>query len=204
MPLCDPRADDALVVAAKIGDELAFETLVKRHQKRIFAVALRYTHVWEDAQDVVQQTFHRAFIYLHKFERKSSFSTWLTRIAINEALMLLRRIRKIREMSIVDLRTDEGSVLEILDVSLNPEARYLDSERLRILLGAMAQLRPKMRRAIELRELGELTTRETAQRLGLSISAVKARVFHGRRKLRQSLRAYVRSARTAQSTHWRP
>jgi RNA polymerase sigma-70 factor (ECF subfamily) len=199
---CDPATDDALVVAAKTGDELAFETLVKRLQKRIFALALRYTRVREDAQDVAQQTFHKAFVYLQKFEGKSSFSTWLTRIAINEALMLLRRGRAKREVSIVDSSRDEETSFAIPDASPDPEAKYLQLERVRILYGAMGQLRPKTRRAIELRELGELTAQETARRLGPSISAAKARVFHGRRTLRQALRRYVRSPRTARSNYW--
>src|SRR5271169_6190932 len=83
----DPATDQALVATAKMGDEEAFETLVKRHRPRIFALALRYTRVREDAEDIVQQTFQKTFVYLHNFEGKSSFLTWLTRIAINEALM---------------------------------------------------------------------------------------------------------------------
>src|ERR1700757_3900640 len=89
----DPGGDEALVAAAKRGDELAFERLVRRHRPRIFALALRYARVREDAEDIVQQTFQKAFVYLHRFQGKSSFSTWLSRIAINEALMLLRRGR---------------------------------------------------------------------------------------------------------------
>ena len=149
---CDPGTDDALVVAAKTGDELAFETLIKRHQKRIFALALRYTRVREDAQDVVQQTLHKAFVYLQKFEGKSSFSTWLTRIAINEALMLLRRGRAMREVSIVDSSSEEGIALEIPDTSPNPEGEYLQLERVRILSGAMP--RPSRLLCEELSSLG--------------------------------------------------
>lgn len=199
--LCDSGTDDSLVVAAKTGDELAFETLVKRHQKRIFALALRYTRVREDAQDVVQQTFHKAFVYLQKFAGKSSFSTWLTRIAINEALMLLRRGCAKREVSIVDSSRSEGTAFAKPDASPDPEAKYLQLEWVRILYGAMRQLSPRTRSAIELRELGELTTQETARCLGLSMGAVKARVFHGRRKLRQALQRYERSPRTAQSNY---
>src|SRR5438094_7000606 len=89
----------ALVLAAKRGDGHAFEVLIGRYQRRILAVAQRFTRIREDAEDVVQQSIQKAFIYLHKFEGKSSFSTWLTRIAINEALMLLRRGRGRREVS---------------------------------------------------------------------------------------------------------
>src|SRR6201997_976477 len=81
----DSTAEEQLVAAAKGGDEGAFETLFNRHQRRIFALAFRYTRVREDAEDIVQQTFQKAFVHLQKFEGKSSFSTWLTGIAITES-----------------------------------------------------------------------------------------------------------------------
>jgi RNA polymerase sigma-70 factor (ECF subfamily) len=196
-----PGADEALVAAAKAGDELAFENLVKRHQAKIFALARRYTRIPEDAEDVVQQTFQKAFIYLQKFEGKSSFSTWLTRIAINEALMLLRRRRALREVFVDDSSRDEGTVaaLEIPDTSPDPEAKYAQREGVQILSAAIAQLRPALRAAIELHDLGELTARETADRMDLSVTAVKARVFHGRRKLGQALGSYRSSPRLSRS-----
>ena len=192
VPFSDPAAEEALVAAAKTGDERAFETLVKHNQPRIFAIVHRYTRIHEDAEDVVQQTFQKAFVYLHKFEGKSSFSSWLTRIAINEALMLLRKGRAIREVSIDDSNIEEGAAPapEIPDASPDPEAKYLQREGVRILFAAMRQFTPGMRTAIELRELGELTNRETARSMGLSVSAVKARVFQGRRKLREKVECY--------------
>jgi len=83
----NPGTDEELVAAAKSGDELAFEMLIKRYQSRVFALALRYTRIHEDAEDIVQQTFQKAFVYLQKFQGKSAFATWLTRIAINESLI---------------------------------------------------------------------------------------------------------------------
>ncbi|MGC1451236.1 MAG: sigma-70 family RNA polymerase sigma factor [Candidatus Sulfotelmatobacter sp.] len=185
-------AAKALVAAAKAGDEQAFEALVKRHQRRIFALAMRYTRVREDAEDIVQQTFKSAFIYLETFEGKSSFATWLTRIAINEALMLLRRGRALREVSLDDSTSDYGTALrlEISDRGPNPETSCLQRERAHILSAAMEQLTPRMRAAFELRELLELSTQETAQRMGLSVAAVKARLFHGRKSLRERLKRY--------------
>ena len=88
-----PEGEEALVIAAKNGNDHAFETLVERYRRRMLAVALRLTRVREDAEDVTQQSFQKAFVHLHRFEGKSSFSTWLTRITVNEALMLLRRGR---------------------------------------------------------------------------------------------------------------
>ena len=181
--ISDPAGERALVAAAKRGDEKSFETLVRRHRPRIFSLALRYTRVREDAEAVVQETFLKTFIHLHKFEGKSAFSSWLTRIAINEALMWLRRGRVMREVSLDDAGSNEGNALalDIPDANPDPEAKYLQREGMRILFAAIGQLTPGIRTAIELREFGELTNRETARRMGLSVGAVKGRVFHGRR-----------------------
>jgi len=186
----DAAADEKLVAAAKKGDELGFESLAKRHQRRIFALAFRYTRVREDAEDVVQETFRKAFGHLQKFEGKSSFSTWLTRIAINEALMSLRRRRALHEVLADDSSGDNGTTpgVDLADASPDPEAAYLQKEEARIASAAIRHLRPGMRRAVELRELGELSTRETAGLMGLSVAAIKARVFHARKELGKALR----------------
>jgi RNA polymerase sigma-70 factor (ECF subfamily) len=182
--------DALLVAAAKTRDTRAFELLVERHERKIFSTAQRITRNREDAEDVVQQSLQKAFIHLKKFEGDSLFSTWLTRIAINEALMLLRRKRGLREVPIKEssTKTESALPLDFLDSAPNPEDRCLDREQEQILSAALNRLRPGIRKAIELRELGELSTRETALVMGLSVSAVKGRVFHGRRKLRETLR----------------
>src|SRR5229473_1670656 len=139
----------ALVFAAKSGNGQAFEILIERYQRRILAVARRFTRIQEDAEDIVQQSFHKAFVHLHKFEGKSSFSTWLTRIAINEALMLLRRDRGRREVSIDDLGGSEETSLglEMPDSRAGPECLFLEGERSRILSAAMDKLTPGIRAA---------------------------------------------------------
>ena len=186
MDLCD----EAVVLAAKRGDEDAFAVLVKRYQRKMFAVALRYARVREDAEDIVQQTFQKAFIHLDSFEGKSSFSTWLTRIAINEALMFLRRGRALREVPIDNSsgRETAASTLDIPDSGPDPETNYLKRESIEVLSAAINELTVRLRTAIQLRELADLSTQETARRMGVSVSAVKARVFQGRRKLRKTLR----------------
>jgi len=183
----DSATDEALVANAKDGDEKAFEMLVKRHRRRVFALALRYTQFREDAEDVVQQTFQKAFVYLRNFEGKSSFSTWLTRIAINEALMWLRKARALCEVPLDRSMNDEGAKpdFDVADASSDPEATYLRQEETRNLSMAIEGLTPSMRIVLELKELRELSGRETARHLGLSLAAVKARAFHGRKKLRQ-------------------
>ena len=192
------QEDVALVAGAKTGDARAFELLVQRHERKIFSSAQRMTRNREDAEDVVQQSFQKAFIHLKEFEGDSLFSTWLTRIAINEALMLLRKRRGTREVPIAELNTENevAPPLDMPDMGPSPEDSCLQREQERILSAAMNELTPGMRKAIQLRELEERSTEETAKVMGLSVGAVKARVFHGRRRLRRTLNRYVESART--------
>src|ERR1700747_2512608 len=126
----DPAGERTLVVAAKNGDDQAFETLFKRYQRKTLAVVLRYTRVVQDAEDIVQQSFCKAFVHLCQFQGESSFSTWVTRIAINEALMFLRRIGPVREVSMDDIG-DAGSAdsLGICDSKADPEAHYAQREK---------------------------------------------------------------------------
>jgi RNA polymerase sigma-70 factor, ECF subfamily len=182
--------DASLVAAAKARDTRAFELLVERNERKIFSMAHRITRNREDAEDVVQQSFQKAFIHLKKFEGKSLFCTWLTRIAMNEARMLLRRKRGLHEVPIEESSTKTESVLplDFLDSAPTPEDSCSDREQEQILSAALNKLRPGIRKAIELRELCELSTGETALVMGLSVSAVKGRVFHGRKKLRETLR----------------
>jgi RNA polymerase sigma-70 factor, ECF subfamily len=192
----DPADERTLVVAARNGDEQAFETLFKRYQPRTLAVVLRYTRVVEDAEDIVQRSFYKAFVHLCQFQGESSFSTWLTRIAINEALMFLRRIARVREVSLDDTR-DAGSAdrLGIPDSNADPETRCSQREELRTLSKAVRNLRPGLRTTVVLREFRELSTSETARRMGLSVGAVKARIFRGKRELRQELASYRKPTR---------
>ncbi len=188
------EGDRTLVAAAKGGNLQAFEVLVERHEQMIFSLAWRMTRNREDAEDVVQQSLQKAFLHLKKFEGESLFSTWLTRIAINEVLMLLRRKRGSREVSINDSTEGDGALaLKIPDSGQSPEDGYSQRERQQILFSALNELPHGTRRAIQLRELDERSTEETARIMGISVGAVKARVFHGRRKLRARLNRYFGS-----------
>jgi RNA polymerase sigma-70 factor (ECF subfamily) len=135
---------------------------------------------------------------LHKFEGKSSFSTWLTRIAINEALMWLRKKRASLEVPIGESskKNETALPLDFLDLGPNPEDSCIQRERERIVSAAINKLTPTLRTAIKLRAIAELSTEETAGIMGLSIGTVKARLFHGRRKLQGILKQYAGSART--------
>ena len=200
--LRDSAADEELVAATRSGDELAFESLFKRHRRRIFALAFRYTGVREDAEDIVQQTFQKAFVHLHKFEGKSSFFTWATRIAINQALMSLRTRRALREVPMDDLGSDpeRTPVPEPQDASPDPEASCSQKERARLLFAAMRQLRPGMRRAIHLKAIEEFSAAETAVRMRVSVGTVKARVFRARKQLGKALSRCMQSRRISRNS----
>jgi RNA polymerase sigma-70 factor, ECF subfamily len=181
-------SDEALVAAAKRGDTHAFETLVLRHQQTVLAVAQRITNNREDAEDVAQESLHKAFVHLGDFQEKSQFSTWLTRIAMNEAFMLLRRRRG--GIQVLPDAPEDGTKSNseaFVDQKPNPEESCWRRERTQLLTAAINRLRPRVRTAILLRDMEERSAAETAQILGTSIGAVKARVFHGRRKLRRTI-----------------
>jgi RNA polymerase sigma factor (sigma-70 family) len=182
------HSDEALVAATKRGDAQAFEELVLRHRQRILAVAQRITKNQEDAEDVAQESFCKAFLHLKNFQEKSRFSTWLTRIVMNQAFMLLRRRRGVVEVLPESPEDGEKSNSEVfVDQNPNPEESCWRSERTQLLSAAINRLGPNVRRTILLRDMEERSIKETAQILGTSISAVKARVFQGRRKLRRTV-----------------
>jgi len=179
------ESDSTLIAAIKNGESQAFEFLVKRHEAKTFSVAFRITRNREDAQDVVQQSFHKAFVHLDSFQEKSSFSTWLTRIVINEGLMCLRRNRSRREISLDDVKSESEELFppEIPDQAKDPAEIYEQRENERVLCEALNQLSTEFRTVVCLR-LEERTVRETAEILGLGIGTLKARLFRARQKLR--------------------
>jgi len=179
------ESDSTLVAATKNGESQAFEFLVKRHEAKTFSMAFRITRNREDAQDVAQQSFHKAFVHLDRFEEKSSFSTWLTRIVINEGLMCLRKNRSRREISLDDVKSEPEELFpaEIPDRGKDPAEIYEERENERILCEAMNQLSAEFRTVVRLR-LEERTVSETAEILGLGVGTLKARLFRARQKLR--------------------
>ena len=192
------RDESAVLAAAKRGDSAAFEILCKQSANTLFHVVRRMMRNNEDAEDVVQESFQQAFIYLKSFNGDSRFSTWLSRIAINAALMKLRKKHRLWEVPLDESGEPEqpSSQIDVEDQGPNPEQLYAQKERQRILSKAMSDLTPGMRKAFELRELDERSTEETARMMGISVGAVKARLFHGRRKLRERLKRHVGSAWT--------
>src|SRR6202140_1428577 len=189
----DAREEYALLGAAKRGNSGWFEMLCKQSANMVFRVARRMMRNNEDAEDVLHESFQQAFIHLNSFNGDSRFSTWLSRIAINAALMKMRKKQHLWDVALDDsAETEElSSRLDVEDQGLNPEQLYAQMEWQRMLTEAMNELTPGMRKAIELSELDERSGEETARIMGISVSAVKARVFHGRRKLREILTKVV-------------
>ena len=181
-------SDEVLVVAAKRGDTRAFETLVLRHERTVLAVAQRITNNREDAEDVAQESFHKAFLHLDGFQEKSRFSTWLTRIVMNQAFMLLRGRRRVLEV-VPESANDvaKSNAESFVDQGPSPEESCWQRERKQLLTKAIDRLSPITRKTILLRDIEEKSVEETAQILDTSIGAVKARVFHGRRRLRRTV-----------------
>ena len=181
--------ETALVARAKAGDIAAFSELVKQYDRRVFRMAKQITQNDEDAEDVLQETFLKAYSHLDDFQGNSRFYTWLVRIAVNEALMKLRKRRSDRTVPLDDpIDTGEDELVrEVAVWDENPEERYSRDELGQILDEAIQSLKPAYRTVFVLRDIEELSIEETAEALNLSISAVKSRLLRARLQLREKL-----------------
>ena len=177
-----------LVHASKNGDVAAFEQLVKRYDRKLLRIAHSVTHNTEDSQDAVQEAFCKAFQNLGQFREDSKFSTWLIRITLNQSLIKLRKQRTIKEVALdEDVQSEDMFPTEVTDWAPNPEQLYSASELREILIKALKELRPALRAAFVLRDIDGLSTDQTAEVLNVSQSAVKARLWRARLRLRERL-----------------
>ncbi len=185
--------EPALVASARAGNVSAFETLVDRYERKIFRLTQNITQNHEDAEDAMQEAFLKAYEHLPEFEEKSRFYTWLVRIAVNQALMKLRKRRPGIVSLDQEVDTGEDTVpREVQDWGPSPEQRYAQTELRDILGKAVAELDPPSRIVFQLRDIEELSTEETAEALGLSIPAVKSRLLRARLRLRENLNRYFK------------
>jgi RNA polymerase sigma-70 factor, ECF subfamily len=186
----------ALLAEARNGCSAAIEELVTRYERKLFRLAQNITSNYEDAEEVVQNAFVKAFQSLDSFRGDSGFYTWLVRIALNEALMRVRGVQRFREVSIdVPQETEEHLIpRELEEWGPNPEERYSQEELRTILDKNINELDPGYRIVFQLRDVEGLSIRETARALGLSLTAVKARLRRARLRLRNSLEVYFRPA----------
>src|SRR5260370_25316630 len=188
----EPVSDElALVASAKAGDVSAFEELVRRYDRNVFRIAQHITQNREDAEDVVQDDFLKAYTNLGQFQGQSKFYTWLVRIAVNEALMKLRRRRPGVVSLDEEVKTEDDSLpREVADWSPNPEQQYNQAELKEILSKTVQGLPPSFRTVFVLRDVEGLSTEETAEALELSIPAVKSRLLRARLQLRERLNRF--------------
>ncbi len=182
------QAEKRQVQAAKAGKSAAFGELSERYTQQLLRVTHRITRNREDSEDAVQDALLRAFIHLRDFDGRSSFSTWLTRIAINSALMMLRKKRTSLEIATADSDDPEmnGVGYQIADRAPNPERLYAQNEEEKILKRAIHSLRPNLREVVEVQQLQELSMQETAKAMCISVAAAKGRLFHAKVALRRS------------------
>ncbi len=198
-PLQVPDQDRALVQAARDHDLAAFERLVRRYEARVYRLAMHITGNETDAEDVLQETFLKAYTHLDQFQGQSRFYTWLARIAINEALMRLRK-RRVRPEVSLDEEIESGETAlprHIRDWRPNPEQQYAEAELNRILRNSIASLPLHYRTVFQLRDIDELSTEETAEVMNISVAAVKSRLLRARLQLRNKLSHYFASRRVA-------
>jgi RNA polymerase sigma-70 factor (ECF subfamily) len=186
--------ETTLVAQARQGDTGAFGELVRRYEGKIFRLAQHVTQNREDAEDVLQETFMKAYEHLDQFQGNSKFYTWIVRIAVNQALMKLRRRKTDKSVSL-DETIDTGEdtmVREIAAWDEDPEQRYTREELGGILDSAVQSLEPPYRSVFMLRDVDELSTEETAEALGLSVPAVKSRLLRARLQLREKLTRFFK------------
>jgi RNA polymerase sigma-70 factor (ECF subfamily) len=184
----------ALVAQAQSGGVEAFTELVNRYERNIYRLARHITQSPEDAEDVLQETFLKAYEHLGGFQGNSKFYTWLVRIAVNQSLMKLRKRKSDASVSLDDPYDtgEETLVREIAAWEPNPEQTYSQEEIREILEKAVDSLPPTFRAVFALRDIEELSTEETAAALNLSIPAVKSRLLRARLKLREKLTRYFK------------
>lgn len=183
-----------LVTRARSGEISAFNDLVRKYERKIYRLAKNITQNDEDAEDVLQETFLKAYEHLGDFQGNSKFYTWIVRIGVNEALMKLRKRKSDRTVPL-DEPVDTGEETVVREIAVwdeDPEQKFSQDELGRILNEAVQSLKPAFRTVFVLRDIEELSTEETAQALNISIPAVKSRLLRARLQLREKLTRFFK------------
>ncbi len=180
--------DEMLVRMAQAGDNAAFAELVVRHQNSCSKLALSILRDKSDAEDEVQNACWKAFEHIGQFQQDSKFSTWLTRIVVNQCLMRLRQTRRARFLYMDDVAVgDEHATIELPDTTMSPEAELGQREVATLLNHEISRIPPLLRNVFLLRDVQELPMQDVAEQLGISVAAAKSRLLRARLELRQRL-----------------
>ena len=180
--------DEELITGALAGSPDAFAELERLYSPQLYSTIFRITRNREDAEDVLQETFLRAYLRLRNFEGRSSVCSWLTRIAINTALMLLRKRRCRREAPFEQQQDSDpsGAYMDVRDDALDPEQLYDQRQRCQAIRRAIERLDPKSGVAIAIWVSEERSMKELARELGVSVASFKSRLYRARMRLRRS------------------
>ncbi len=181
-------ADEELVAQAQQGDNTAFAELVRRHQTSCFKLALSILRDRSDAEDEVQNALWKAYEHIGQFNQESKFSTWLTRIVVNQCLMRLRKMKRARLVYLEDAVQGEDQVaLDLPEQSDTPEEALGKIEVGQVLRGEISRIPPLLRHVFLLRDVQQLPMADVAEQLGISIAAAKSRLLRARLELRTRL-----------------
>jgi RNA polymerase sigma factor (sigma-70 family) len=187
--IADTASDVDLVFAAQSGDPMAFGELWKRYSRKMFATIVKITRNYEDAEDALQESFLKAYMHLRDFRGKSKFSSWMTSIAINSALMSLRKRRSRPTFSIDDSDSDHSAgYREPASGEQSAEELYIRQEQGRNIGDAITRLHPPLRGVVEIHLAQGTGVDETAATAGISLSAAKSRLMRAKNEIRRSMR----------------
>jgi RNA polymerase sigma-70 factor (ECF subfamily) len=191
-----------LVISARNGEQSAYTELCRRHREQVLRTVLRITRNPDDAEDVLQDSWMRAFTHIGTFDGRSAFSTWVTRIAINSALGMIRKSGRHKEVSLDDpADPHRPGLTEMLEPSRDPEERCLEGERLKLVRQAIRRLPSKLRSAVEIRQSQDGPVSDLAILAGVSLPTMKSRLMRARRKLRESLSNVLKGIPASDASH---
>ncbi|MEO8025681.1 MAG: sigma-70 family RNA polymerase sigma factor [Bryobacteraceae bacterium] len=183
--------DDSLVEASQSGDPLAFSELIRRFQPSCLKLAVSILRDRQDAEDEVQNALWKAFEHVGQFHHDAKFSTWLSRIVVNQCLMRLRQHRRAKLFYVDDVQVgEETATLDLPDQRETPEAQFGNREIAAVLKKEINRIPPLLRRVFLLRDVQELPMPQVAEMLGISVAAAKSRLLRARLELRTRLEKY--------------
>ena len=186
------ESEEVLVTQAQAGDQAAFTELTRRHYNSSFKLAVSILRDRQEAEDEVQNAYWKAFQHLGQFNQDAKFSTWMTRIVVNQCLMRLRQLRRAKFLYIDDAQIgEERGTLELVDHGLDPERELAGGEVAALLHREVKRIPPLLRRVFVLREVNQLPMPEVAKQLGISVAAAKSRLLRARLELRDRLGKHI-------------
>ncbi|MFC1587000.1 sigma-70 family RNA polymerase sigma factor [Planctomycetota bacterium] len=185
--------DRTLVKQSQLGDKEAFRQLMERYQDRVFNSVYRIIGDADEADNLLQETFFKAYKALDQFKQESQFSTWLYRIAMNNCASYLRKLKTVKHQKLLSLDTawgggEDSGKLQMADKTITPYEELVGSERQMVIQNAITELEPDLRRIVVLKDVENYSYEEIAEIIGCPMGTVKSRLFKAREQLRERLK----------------